>query len=1087
MRKNLLLSFLVSLSVLFQIHAQERTVTGKVTASEDGSGLPGVSIQIKGTSKGVQTSATGAYSVQVPDNATLVFSYIGLLTQEVAVGNRSVVDVALANDSKQLSEVVVTAQGIVREKKALGYAVTSVGNELIQNRPEADISRVLQGKAPGVNITSTGGISGSGTNITIRGYKSATGSNQPLFVVDGVPFNTNTNTANAAANSTSSFTSAGGQSSSSRMLDIDPNNIENISVLKGLSATVLYGDQGRNGVILITTKTGGGKRKNAEISLNQSYYQNTIASLPIYQDNYGGGFQQLTPTNWFFSNWGANFADQPKVYHPIGISGVAGIRNAFPQYALDPTKPWGNNAAGLPNVVQIPNVAQPNVGESFFRKGNVHQTSLQLSGSSDRSGYNASVGYQNEQGFTPGNDLKKINLGLGVNSSLTDKVSIRSSFTYANTDYKTPPLNAGTGSNSLNGVPSIFANVLYTPRNVNLAAWPYENPVDRSSVYYRGGNDIVNPIWASKYYSNTSKVNRFFTSTSLNYDFNNDFSMTYRLGFDTYSENQEVRLNKGGQATDVNIGGGMYRTVAITNSIWNHDVMLNYKHQLSEKLHLTALLGANNRFDTFDQFGLTSTGQLAFNLFKHQNFTSTASIDPVTNRNLNSESKERRIGVYSNVILDFSDYLFLNLSARNDWTSTVEEANRRILYPGASLSFIPTSAFDMSSKTLNDLKFRVSYGTSAGFPPPYSTRNILAQSGRGFVNAGGTVFPTQGVSNTLGNPNLKPELHKEIELGIESTMFSNRLRYDFSIYEKNTKDLITNAPIDPATGYQSTFINIGRIRTRGVEFSATVSPFKSSKGFNWDITANYGKYKSMTMELGNNLEEIVIAGFSNQGNFAIPGKPFNFMKGQTIARNANGEKIVLPNGQYKLSTELGELGDPNPAFTSSLINSFSYKGFTLSAMMEYRHRGMIMSNTVKGVLARGLSKDTDQLDRDLTLILPGVQEDGSKNTVQVTAANYFFDNYFNTDEAITFDGSTIRLREASFAYALPAKIIAKSPFKRVSLALTGSNLWFRALNFPKYVNFDTDVLSLGVGNGLGFDYLTGPSARRLGGTLSLTF
>ncbi len=305
-------------------------ISGKVTSADDGSGIPGVTVQIKGTSKGTQTDLNGSYEIEATSGQTLVYSFVGMQSQEVAVGSKLIINVVLSNDAQALSEVVVTAQGIVREKKALGYAVTTVNSNLINSRPEADVSRILQGKAPGVNITSTGGISGSGTNITIRGYKSATGSNQPLFVVDGVPFNSGTN-------GQAGFTE-GGQTTSSRMLDIDPNNIESVSVLKGLSATVLYGDQGRNGVILITTKTGGGKRKNAEVSLNQSYFQNTIASLPDYQNNYGGGFQQLTPVSWFYSNWGANFQDVTTVKMPIALSGVAKIRNAFPEFAIDPTK-----------------------------------------------------------------------------------------------------------------------------------------------------------------------------------------------------------------------------------------------------------------------------------------------------------------------------------------------------------------------------------------------------------------------------------------------------------------------------------------------------------------------------------------------------------------------------------------------------------------------------------------------------------------------------------------------------------------------------------------------------------------------------
>lgn len=1073
---------LVLTLVLFAIGATlaQRTVTGTVTDAE-GIPLIGASILVKGTSSGTVTDIDGSYSLSVPEGSnTLVFSYTGFATQEVQVGASNVMDVTMEESAAQLSEVVVTSLGIKKDKRALGYGVTTVTEELIGKRPEADVSRVLQGKVPGVNITSTSGISGSGTNITIRGYSSITGSNQPLFVVDGVPFNSSTN-------QQASFAS-GGLTSSSRMLDLDPNSIESVSVLKGLSATVLYGDQGRNGVILITTKSGSAQKKTAEITVNQSYFQNRIASLPDYQNNYGGGFQQLTPEAWFFSNWGANFNTVTEVPHPVGLSSVANIRNAFPEFAVDPTKPWGAGA-NSGNVVRYPNRAYEDIGSSFFRTGNVHNTSLQVNGSTGNTGFNASFGYQDEEGFTPGNTLSKLNFGLGLNSNITDKFSVRSSFSYINTDVETPPLNPGFGSGPNGGIPSIFANVLYTPRNVDLANLPFENPIDRSSVYYRGGNDITNPLWLSRYHSNTSSVSRFFNSTSLNYDINENFGVVYRVGLDTYSENQEARLNKGGGAgVNAVVNSGVYQSVTIKNTIWNHDVNLNYTGNLSEKLNITALVGANYRADDYEQFGLGSTEQLTFGLFNHSNFISTSSRSPLGGRRLNFIQEERRAGIYGSVTLDYNDYLFVNLLARNDWTSTVEEENRRILYPGASISFIPTSAFPgLASDALRYLKLRLGYGTSAGFPSPYNTRNILVQNPRGWADAGGNLSSTQTISTTLGNPNLRPELQKELEFGIESVLLNNRLRIDLSLYEKNTEDLITNAPLDRSTGFASTNINIGSLRTRGLELSATITPFRTSSGFNWDITANYGMYRSVIQELTAGLDEVVFSGFTSLGNFAIAGKPYGIIKGIGIERDANGNKIVLPNGRYKETSDIVELGDPNPDFTSSLINTFSFKGFNLSFMLEYRHGGVIVSNTVKGVLARGLSKDTDQLDRALSLILPGVQEDGTTNNVQVSASNYFFDNYFFSDEAITFDGSTIRIREASLAYNIPTKLLGKAPFKAASLTFTASNIWFRALNMPQFVNFDTDVLSTGVGNGLGFDYLTGPSGRRFGGTLSLTF
>jgi len=670
-------SFLFAAS---SVLAQERVISGKVTSEEDGTPLPGVNIVLQGTTNGTVTDSDGNYRLSVPaSGGTLVLSFIGLRTQEVPIGDQSVVSVSLSLDVQQLTEVVVTAQGIQQDKRALGYAVTTVGTEQIANRPEADISRVLQGKIPGVNITSTSGVTGSGTNIIIRGYSSITGSNQPLFVVDGVPYNSGTNSVTGFAD--------GGLTTSSRMMDLDPNSIESVSVLKGLSATVLYGDQGRNGVILVTTKTGGKVAKGAEVTVTQSYFRNTIASLPDYQNNYGGGFQQDTPISWFYSNWGANFADVPIVKHPIGVSSVASIRNAFPEFAIDPNLPWGpTNATTVANVVDYENKAYPNIGESFFRKGNVYNTSVQISGSAGNTGYSASVGYQTEEGFTPYNDQQKINFGLGVNSAVTKKFNIKSSFQYSNTDLTSPPLNPGFGSGPNAGVPSTYANVMYTPRNVDLGGMPFENPVDRSSVYYRGGNDITNPNWLVKYYANTSVVNRFFTSTSFGYDITDKLSVSYRLGLDTYSEVQEVKYNKGGGAgVNVNVQGGVYNSTSITNTIWNHDLMLNYRTEFNEDLALSVLVGANNRYDTYQRFGLSSQGQVAFGLFNHSNFGTTSSRNVLSGGRMNYESEQRRIGVYGNATLEYKDYLYLNLLARNDWTSTVEEENRRILYPGASL------------------------------------------------------------------------------------------------------------------------------------------------------------------------------------------------------------------------------------------------------------------------------------------------------------------------------------------------------------------------------------------------------------------
>jgi hypothetical protein len=831
---------------------------------------------------------------------------------------------------------------------------------------------------------------------------------------------------------------------------------------------------------LITTKSGANKRKAAEVTVNQSLFSNTAASLPTFSQIYGNGFQQQPVL--FFSNFG------PRM--DIGLTIRSSncrlehqerhFRNSLYQMRMEHL---------LLRQFRYDYKAYEDVYFFFFKTGLVSNTSVQIAGSSDRTGYSASFGYTDDEGFIPGNNLKKYNFGLGINSQVTDKFSVNSSFTFARTDLVSPPVNAAFGSGPSGGIPSAFANTLYLPRSIDSANLPFENPIDRSNVGHRSNNDQVNPRWLTRNYINSSQVNRFFNSTSLNYDFNDNFSVTYRLGLDTYSETRESRYNKGGGGgVNTLINTGYYKSQFITNSIWNQDLIVNFTKTLSDKLSFSALLGGNSRYDVYTQDGLVSTGQLAFDLFRHSNFLQASSRDPLNGANMQYQEEERRMGVYANVTLDYDQYLFLNLSARNDWTSTVEPENRRILYPGVSVSFLPSEAFNWNSSTVNDLKLRLGYGTSAGFPSPYRTRNVLNQNARAFQNAAGTIFQTQSVSTTLGNPNLTPELHQEVEFGVEATMFNNKLRFDLSLYEKNTKDLITNSPIDPATGFNQTLVNIGRIRNRGIEFQATATPIATAAGFSWESIVNFTLYRSVTMELTDGLDEIVYAGFTSLGNFAIPGKPFGIIKGSGFQRDEQtGQPVVLPNGDYQTAAELVELGDPNPAWTGSWINTFRYKGLFLNVMMEYRHRGVIFSNTVTATLARGVTKDP-VVDREHTFILPGVKQDGTPNDIQVTAANYFFNQYHTgADESNVFDGSAVRLRELSLGYDIPSSIISKTPFKRASVALSGTNLWFRALNFPPNMNFDPDVLGTGVGNGLGFDFVTGPSSRRFGGTVTLTF
>lgn len=1073
MRKFLLV--LSAFAFSFSALAQERTISGKVTSVEDGTGLPGVNVLLKGTSNGTVTDADGNYKLAVPAaGGTLVFSFIGYGTQEVEVGERSVVDAGLTADIEQLTEVVVTAQAIQQDKRALGYSVTSVGGNIVAQKPEADLARLLQGKIPGVNITSMGGVSGTGTNIIIRGYTTITGNKQPLWIVDGVPFNSSTN-------SQGDFLS-GNQATPSRFLDLDPNNIERIDVLKGLSAAVLYGEQGRNGVLIVTTKNARKKKERMEINLNQTYFVTEIASAPELQNNYGNGFDQ----NWgfFFSNWGPLFGglnSPDSIPHPLS-NAPAAIRNQFPEFL-------GTN---------VPYQAYPNNVKDFFKSGYSSNTSLNIGGGTESISYNASMSYLSDAGFIPNNELKKLNFGIGFNAAVTEKFNISTSFNYAATDQQTPPISAGNGSGTAGDGVSIFADVFYTPRNIDLMGMPFETPITHESAYYRGGNDIQNPRWTAKYTLSTNTVRRFFGRTSFNYKLAEGLEVTYRVGLDTYAERQAYQVNRGGPQNPF----GILRTADGTNTIWNHDIFLSFNRQLNEQFNLNFVVGMNNRRDYYKQEGMESTQQLVFGLMNHTNFLQHANINSATGNNLNYLEESTLYGVYGTASLGYKDFAYLTVQGRNDWKSTVEVNNQSIFYPSVSLSFLPTAAFGIESETINMLKLRLNYGTSAGFPPPYSTRNVLSLGARSFLTERGVPISTNSISNRLGNPNLKPELQSEIEAGVEGSFLNNRLGIDLSAYWRTTTDLITDAPLDPATGYTVMRINVGEISTNGVELSLRGTPLILGD-FRWDVTLNWWMYRSVVEKLGGGLSRVQIPGgaYSDLGNYAVPGEPYNVIYGTYVPRDANGERIVNGAGNYVLSDDIKRIGDPNPMWNSSLLNEFRYKNFGLSAMIEYRQGGDIWSLTTATLIGRGVSKFVD-FDHDRTFVLPGVKENPAydatapvpgvpqyvKNDIQITSAGVYFDNVaFGPSDLQIYDGTTIRLRDVSFTYDLPQSVLSKTPFKKVTIGLSGQNLWFRAVNIPSEINFDTDVLSTGVGNGLGFDLFTGPSARRYGGMIRITF
>ncbi len=1072
MKKHLLVFSLMFVSMAAAL--AQRTISGRVTDAS-GETLIGTSIMVKGTSTGAVTDLDGTYTLDVPEGATtLVFSYTGYETTEVQIGSSDIVDVVLAAASETLAEVVVTGLGIRKDKKALGFGVATLAQDEIAGRIESDVSRILRGKATGVDIQQTSGLAGSGTNVIIRGYSSITGDNQPLFVIDGVPFNTSTN-------SDRDF-GAGGATASSRFLDLDPNAIAEISILKGLSATVLYGEAGRNGVILVTTKNGrAGENlnKGLEVTVNQSVAFSEVANLPDYQNTYGIGFSG--GFGWFFSNWGAAFADtNPSAYGSdykgISPNGYVLVTHPYDQAQFNDDFP---ELKGAPYEHR----AYTGVEDFFADPALTTKTSISIENRvNENTSVSTTYSYIDDGGFTPALDaqrgggksnyLRKHNFGLGMSTKLANGLKVRGTFNYVNSDRRTPITGQAFGGDG-NG---LFAALLFTPRAIDLMNIPYQSPIDGSNVYYRRGGQIQNPRWVLNNAGDFEYVQRFFGTLETSYEIAPWLNALYRVGIDQYQLKSIREQNKGGQSNP----DGFLETANRQNRITDQVLNFLYNFNLSDNFSFDGVVGANLRREVLNYNAVESTQQFVYGLFTHNNF--------VNHQAFGFNSEENTIGVYATASLGYKNYLYFNVQARNDWTSTLEQANRSIFYPSASLSFVATDAIPalQNNDLINYMKVRVGYGTSAGYPNPYQTRTVLGTATNVFVTEGGNILNVNSLSDRLGNNNLRPELHAELEAGLEARFLKNRVGVDLSLYEKTSSDLIIDLNLDPATGFTNTTVNGATVVNKGVELGLNFTPIQGK--FQWDFTLNYTKNVGTVEEITGGVNQIQIAGFGGSlGNYAIPGQPYGVIQGSKFVR-APGTDELFTNAQGSYVEDAGVtiIGNPQPNYTANWINNFSYKGLSFGFQWQYIDGGDIYSSTVQALMARGNTTDTDY-DRYLPLILDGVGSDGQPNTVQTYMGDVFFDAYFGADEGGMFDATVIRLREVSLSYSLPKKVLQKTPFGSLNLTLFGENLFYNAPNFPEGINFDPEVLSVGVGNGRGFDFRTAPTAKKYGVALNVTF
>jgi len=594
---------------------------------------------------------------------------------------------------------------------------------------------------------------------------------------------------------------------------------------------------------------------------------------------------------------------------------------------------------------------------------------------------------------------------------------------------------------------------------------------------------MQHPLWTKKYVNNNEQVSRFFGSFNLAYDIADWFNINYTLGVDTYTQKQAYTVNKGGPQ-DIT---GRIETSVRNNFILTQTLNFNFDFALTSDLNLIALAGVNLRNDKNNFTFTRSTNQFIFGLMNHANFADHDSRSRITEMTW--------LGAYGNVTLEYKNFLYLNLMGRNDWVSNLEKGNNSLFYPSVSASFLPMDAFGVSSSAVSFLKLRIGYGTSAGFGTPYRTRNVLETDPKRFVTRDGTSVKINEISNVYGNPDLRPEIHKELEAGVEGRFFNDILTLDFSWYNKRSTDLIIQLQLDPSTGYTASTLNTAEMTNQGIEIAAGVNVFQNND-WNINVSANFTRYRSNIETLAKGIEQMPIAGFSWLGNYAIPGNQYGVIYGSRIQRTEDGTPIIGASGTYQENPENGVIGDPNPDFLLNGELNVSWKWLSFRVQIDYTAGGDIWGATASTLTGRGILEETG-FDRFVPVIAKGVVQTGTDgngdpiyapNTTQITPNRHYWEHTgVWYDENRIYDASVVRIREISVAFNAPKAWLDNTPFGQISLSLQGQNLWYNAFNFPETSNFDPEVLSLGVGNGLGFDFVTGPTLRRYGATLSLTF
>ena len=1075
----------------------QRTVTGSVTG-DDGEALIGATITIKGTTTGARTDINGAYSVNVPSGATaLIISYTGYATQEITLGASNVVDIVMAG-SEQLKEVVVTAIGIQREKKSLGYAASDLNSGQITQKAEVDPIRALTGKVAGVNIQAAGGSPGMSTKINIRGNSSLTGNTQPLFVVDGVPFDNSVNASTGAS---------GGSQYTNRAFDIDPNNIESVTILKGAAAAALYGSRATNGVIVITTKTGKSKpRKGTEVTLSINNTWEQVSGLPEYQNKYGQGSNQLY-NGGFIGNWGAPFAEyvdelnaqygtsysktiekypdgtpypDGTVKHPlVGIPYT--VNNGYPAFFPDLFDDNGNPVA-------VPYKPYDFLSE-FFETGYLNETSLSVNTGSEKASISGTLSRMTNQGIVPDAESGRTTLAFGGRAALDNGLIVSGNVNYVNTTQANPPIGGSLfGGNFGTQEASLFTRLYFLPRNYDLLGYAYENPVNGNNLFYRA---LDNPLWLVKNSRYTSDVNRAFGNLALSYDVTSWLNLTARGGMNVWTDNRKFYLRNGGVA-DPNGG------------VWQNDLK---KQELDLNFLATFNGGIGENFDLRFTAGLNVNERKYLDKFTGgDNIISpgTYTLDGTSTQIVYGDYSElqRLYGLFGDLQFSFKDFWFVGVTGRNDWASTLPVDNNSFFYPSVNTSLVLTEAFGIKSDLLSFGKVRAAWSQVGNQATPYQTATTYSII-TPFTTAAGTTFNQATLGNRLGNADLVNELTAEIELGADFRFFHNRLGIDFAWFKRNSTNQITETQLPGSSGFTRAIVNAGEIENKGIELAVDFWPFKNDKGFSWNSSLNFTKIKTQIISAGEG-GDIFVGGFNSAlGVIHRTGSPYGQIFGTDIAKTPEGDYLIDKTQGLTIITNTAEIiGDPNPDFIAGWNNTFTWKGLSLNILFDMKKGGDMYLTTGGSLLARGQLASTG--DREPLRIIPGVYGDPAsleavtdengqyiQNTVPITAFDYYFSNGFGpygADATNVFDATVIRLREIVLGYDLPKNWLRKTAIGSARLSVSGRNLWFSAPNFPLGLNLDPEVLAeTAESNVQGFEYGSAPSTRRFGVNLSITF